>query len=157
MRSMLKLTLRPYHNGDGGTVHIGVGRANWATFGAAAGVNDHRQAASNIDYGYAVYLQEIQGIDTDEPRVVELEIPYTALPGVVPGDRIDVYTAWNKPGTANWHVWGINRSDAALVATTPLGKVLPYHKPRIATMRVAGAKGTPRVDLTIAPLVSSVI
>lgn len=135
----LKLTLRPQVSRDGSIVRIGIGQNNWATFSAQAGKSDHRKAASDKQFGYAIYQHEIQGIQSDAPQEVTLDIPYTDLPGVTPGDNIDVFTAWNKPGANYWHVFGLNQNDKSLILKTPAAKLTaaPKTKTSAATTKAA--------------------
>lgn len=151
----LKLTLLPNTFRDGDIVRIGLGRNNWQDFTKAKGATDHRSAAADKAYGYAVYQKEIRDIKTDDPREVTLEIPYADMPDLKPGDSVDVFTAWGREGkvTNTWHVWGVNGSfngtNNKLVLKTPPGKAVAYAKAPVESMVVI-AKTGPAVTVDLA-------
>jgi hypothetical protein len=112
----LTLTLRP--SGSEKAVKIGLG-GNYNNSGS------YQTAASDPKAGYLLHqFPEIQ-VDGRTPKEVKLEVLYKDAPGLKPGSKVEVVSAWMG---SHLHVWGMGR--AGLTPTTidlprPAGATAP--------------------------------
>ena len=131
----LSLTLRP--EGGERRVRIGLGSGERVRQLTARHAIDAR-------LGYLVHqFPEIE-LDGRAPRQVSYEVLYRDAPGLVPGQTLEVVSAWRRPDR-NIHVWGMVRHGAPgttvrLPAAASSGEArLPAHPQRARAVRRAAA------------------
>jgi hypothetical protein len=117
----LELTLRPndrYQN----VVRVGLGPIT-----ATGRIDENRENASDPAAGYLLHQwPEITFGDAElsRPSPRTFEVLFEDAPGLVPGRKVEVISAWNNATRSSyWHIWGLQAvaRDATHVVTIPSG------------------------------------
>ena len=141
----IKLTLRPEDYGHD-RVRVGISP------GGKAGDSDYRTKASDPKKGHLLHQwPEIKGLKTNQPQEVTLEVRYEDAPGLTPGSKFELVSAWSDSSRTHWHIWGLTTNISGPVEKhtlpgTPRPRTATARKPRASSRASAAAPRKPRAS-----------